>query len=476
MRPEEFQPASDQSRVIEKKLPMKSLSLRLMLCSIFFALLLTACAPSAPTPQPPTPLPAEQTDAAHAPVILRVEERTENQNGQLLLYKDIYFTDPDGDAIILVNKLVSTDPEDIPARFADDPITVPVDEQKRTGLITISIGCRVALNPYSYTTEDRIRDAAGNLSEPATVIFACPANPPNSIPSVIFELVLGVGLLTGFWLSFRKRPAEGKPAILSILLLFCSLFPMGFMFSILHEGGHALANLILGKPVWSFYVHPFTFSAFVRPFIDNLLLHAMGYITNLLVSFVIFCLFWKRRSVATLPFVMLFPFGAIGQGLLMLLLNGDTANILRLTGLPAFVFIGLGLVLVFSGLLLFLALFPLLGLAPGDRKSLLIVPAAFFLQSISGWLISHLFVPGSSFALHYFSEGIEIIESANTLAIVLPTLSGLFAVIYVTLFRKINPRLPVWLQTETASLTWKDLRIPAVIAVICVIVGLIIIT
>jgi hypothetical protein len=341
-------------------------------------------------------------------------------------------------------------------------------------LITISIGCPVVLNPFSLTTKDRIRDAAGSLSEPVTVIFACPANPPNSIPSVIFELVLGLGLLTGFWLYLRKRPSEEKPAILSILLLFCSLLLTNFIFMISHEGGHALAVLILGRTVDAFYIHPFAFMGFVKPFIDSVLLHALGYITSLLVSFVFLRVFWKQRSVTKLPFVMLFPVGAM-QGLQMLILNGDTANILRLTGVPAIGFIGLGLVLVCSGLLLLLALFPLLGLALGDRKSLLVVPAAFSLHSTLGWLIAHLFVPGSSVDLRYL-EGANIIESANTLVIVLPILGGLFAVIYVTLFCKIYPKLPVWLHTETVSLTWKDLRIPAVLAVISMVIGLIIIT
>jgi hypothetical protein len=462
-----------KNRSTERKLTMKSLSLRLLVCGILPTLLLTAC--SASQPPAPTAQPASQTDAAnHAPVILRVEERTETQNRQLLLHKDIYFTDSKGDATTVVNKLVSTDPAGLTATLADDPITVPADEQKRAGLVTSTIGCSVVLSPYSLTVEDRIRDAAGNLSEPVTVIFACPANPPNSLPSVISALVFGLGLLAGFWLYFRKRPSEKKPAILSILLLFCSLIPLQFLGSILHEGGHAVGNLLLGRPVWNFYVHPFTFSGFVRPITDNVWVHAAGYITILPVSFVIFCLLWKRRSVTNLPFVMLFPLDAIIHGLLMLILSGDIANILRLTGFPAIVFIGLGFVLVYSGIFLLLALFPLLGLNPGDRKPLLIVPAAFFLQGISGWLVAHLFVPGSSFDLRYL-DGADIIESANNLAILLPILGGLFAVLYVTLFRKIYPRLPAWLQTETVSLTWKDLRLPALLAVISVILGLIVI-
>mgnify|MGYP006871749066 CR=1 FL=1 len=445
---------------------------------VFFfllALLLTAC--SASQPPAPTAQPASQTDAAnHAPVILRVEERTENQNGQVLLHKDIYFTDREGDATTVVHTLISTVPAGIYlSRFDDVDITASADEQKLKGLVTSPVACPVVLYPFSLTIEARIRDVTGNLSEPMIVNFACPANPPNSIPSLIIELVIGLGLLAGFWLSFRKRPSEGKPAILSILLLFCSWIPMGFISSIFHEGGHALATLIEGETVWSFYVHPFTFTGFVRPVVDTAWRFASAYIISILVSVMIFILLWKRRSVSNLPFVLLFPWGAIIQGLEILTLSGDAYNIMRITGLPAIIFIGLGLVLVCSGIFFLLSLFPLLGLTPEDGRTLLVMPAVFSLQSIFGMLVAYLFVPGSPVDIRY-AEGGGIIASANNVAIFLPFLGVLFAVIYITLFRKIYPKLPAWLRTETVNLTWKSLRLPALLAVISVILALIVIT
>ena len=70
------------------------------------------------------------------------------------------------------------------------------------------------------------------------------------------------------------------------------------------RAGHALANLIQGETVWSFYVHPFTFMGFVRPVVDTRLeVPALGYIISILVSVVMFFLLWKRRSVSNLPFV-----------------------------------------------------------------------------------------------------------------------------------------------------------------------------
>jgi len=129
------------------------------------------------------------------------------------------------------------------------------------------------------------------------VIFACPAN-PRTASLRDFELC-SVGLLTGSGcLSASALPREAGHSFHSAAVLL--IVSNGFHVFYLHEGGHALANLILGKHRLEFLRPPFTFSAFVRPFIDNLLLHAMGYITNLLVSFVIFCLFLEAPFCSTL--------------------------------------------------------------------------------------------------------------------------------------------------------------------------------
>lgn len=437
-------------------------------------LLLTAYTSSIPTLQPPILLPTEQTDRAHAPIILRVEEREETQNGQLIIIKDIYFTDPDGDAIAIVNTLVATDPADFSATLGDDAITAPVNEQRRAALATSTMRCGSSLRQYSLTIEDRIRDAAGNLSEPVTVVFACPANPPNSIPFAIVALVIGAGLMVGLWLYFRKHPTEQSPSILSILLLLSALFPIYFMGSFFHESGHALTGLIVDGTFKTLYVHPFNFSGFSRPVIDNAWFHAGGYSAVFLISFLISLLFWKQCSVANLPFVLFFPYEAFSSGFLMLLLNGDIANILRLTDVPAILFIALGLVLLCLGILSFLSLLPLLGLNPADKKSLLVVPTAFYLHCVISTIIAHAVVPGSYIDNQYLL-GADILQSANMIAVTLPILGGMLATIYITLYRWVYRKLPAGLRIETIGLTWKDLRLPAMLAAVSIMVGLFII-
>lgn len=108
----------------------------------------------------------------------------------------------------------------------------------------------------------------------------------------------------------------------------------------------------------------------------------------------------------------------------------DVANLVRLTGLPVSLFTAMGLWLFITGIFFMISTFPLLGLAPENIKSLLVVPSV-----------------------------------------------GLFlAVIYVSLYRWIYRKLSARLRTETVNLTWNDLRIPGFPAVISVILGLFIIT
>jgi len=266
-------------------------------------------------------------------------------------------------------------------------------------------------------------------------------------------------------------------ALRTFLLFFCLLLSMNFWFLLFHEGGHALAYLSEGNVTKLLYAHPFTFAGFARPiFGDNLLNHAAGPIMGVLVPLLISIPLWKRRSTALLPLVMVFPWAAIctGGSVSNIAWTGDYHQIIRLTGLPEAAIVIPGLVMLVIGILLFLCLFPLLGLSPKDWRVLLVLPAAILLWSGVSILVAHLVVPGSPIDTIYH-EGTMVIWSAklNSPGFLLSS-TGL-AVIYLTLYRLIYPRLPSWLRSETVLLTWKDLRIPALSAAACVIAGLILI-
>jgi hypothetical protein len=454
---------------------MKSRTVSLFVLGILLALLLAACSSASPASQQPEPEPAVQPQAgSHAPVILRVEDRREGIDGFLWIYQDIYFTDPDGDAAAMTYQQVSSS-LNYPLNFTDDPIEATNAEQKGEALFTVTGRCWQKLE---LAFESRIRDEAGNLSKPVLFTMTCTTPPVVDTRSFLVKglgvaIPIALVLLLGFWLLFRKTPSERLPALRSMLLFFCLLLVFRFVQLILHEGGHCLYLVPRDIP-FTLYIHPFLLSGYCRPGINNIWSDLLGTMTALPLAALISLLFWKRRSLALLPIVMLFPFVAsLHEGVNVMGLEGDFLNIVQINGLSPVPFYVLGGSIVLVGVLFLFALFPLLGLDPKDKGSLFVLPAAMFLNSALTFLVAYLFVPGSPIDSEYFLAQ-EIMAQASPF---LPqTVIGLIlAVVYFTLYRKVAPRLPAWLRTETVALTWRDLRLPALLAAVSVILGLIII-
>lgn len=274
-----------------------------------------------------------------------------------------------------------------------------------------------------------------------------------------------------------KTLATSRPTFILPILLFIFVLTLGsFPGSLLHEGGHALVNLVSGVRITSFVIHPFSFAGYVRPFVDssNVWSHASGPLAGLVPSLLLFILCWKRRSPGLLPLLLMFSLGSITQGLAAAMMQYDYNNLVNIIGIPALLLQIPGLILLVVGIFLTLSLFPLFGLSPQDKKSLFVFPAGFFLSTIFGLAIAYLFVPGSSF---YKTEGVvaETITSAYQAMIAFTVMGLILSALYVSLYRWISPKLPAWLRTEPANLAWKDLRLPAALFAVCVVVGLIII-
>jgi hypothetical protein len=453
-------------------------SLRVMAGLVVLALMMTACstaANGAPAAAAPQPLAPQAKAGSLPPAVLRVVEREEVIDGFLYVYDDIYFTDPDGDAVAMTYTPVSST---LPYRLnlTDDPIVAAAEEQKGEALFTVAGRCWQKLE---LTFESRIVDQAGNRSEPVLFTLSCTAPQPlDTTPYLVaglrMALPIALILLLGFWLLFRKRPSERLPALRSMLLMLCLLLLVKFVQLILHEGGHALYLLVRGIPI-TLYVHPFDFAGYSRPMIDaSVWSHLLGSATAIPAAMLISLPFWKRRSLALLPPVMLFPYVALNDGMNVMGFGGDFWNLVQVTGMSAIPFLILGGLLVLVGIISWLAILPFAGLEPQDRKPLFVLPAAMFVWGALSQLVALIVVPGSPIDAQYFL-GREILTSANSIPMM--TLIGAFlAVVYVTLWRWAFPRLPAWLRTERVDLAWKDLRVPAMLAVLSIVLGLVVIT
>ena len=282
-------------------------------------------------------------------------------------------------------------------------------------------------------------------------------------------------------MNIKENPSSTIVTTLqSTLLVFLLFFPVTFMHMFLHEAGHALVHLVEGVPVHFLYAHPFSFLGFVRPGGNyyNIWGHASGEIFELLVSAVIFILLWKRRSFYTLPFLMVFPWSALynGVGGLFDTLGhtGDYHNIITITGWSPAGFYLISLIYIIGGIFFLISLFPLLGLKPGDIKSLFILPAGMLLYSAVGLLIAPALIPGSPIDVQYHVAQ-EIISSARYRPIFMGSVGLLLALIYITLYRATYKRLPSRVRTEVVCLSWKDLWYPVALFILSFVLGMIVI-
>jgi len=263
----------------------------------------------------------------------------------------------------------------------------------------------------------------------------------------------------------------------STLLVFLLFFPVTFMGMFLHEAGHALVNLIEGYPVHFLYAHPFSFIGFVRPGgnFHSIWGHASGTIFELLVSAVIFILLWKRRSFYTLPFLLVFPWSAVYDGLGgifgILGHTGDYHNIMTITGWSPEGFYLISLILIGVGIFFLVSLFPLLGLNPKDRKSLFVLPTGMLLYTALGLPIAYFLVPGSPIDVRYRLAH-EIIVSAYYRPIFMGSVGILLALLYITLYRGLYRRIPAGLRTNVVSLSWRDFWYPGLLFIMSMILGL----
>jgi hypothetical protein len=210
----------------------------------------------------------------------------------------------------------------------------------------------------------------------------------------------------------------------------------------------------------------------------NIWQHASGPVFELLVSVVIFALLWKHRSFYTLPFLMVFPLVALYEGIGclfdILVHSGDEYNIILITGWSATGFYVISIILIMLGIFSFITLLPLLGLAPEDKKTLFVLPLGMLLYTAVGLPIAYFLVPGSPIDMRYHLAH-EIIMSTYYRPLLMVSTGLLLAVIYITLYRRVYPKIPHALRTETINLSWKDFWYPSLLFIISVILGLIVI-
>jgi len=198
---------------------------------------------------------------------------------------------------------------------------------------------------------------------------------------------------------------------------------------------------------------------------------------TLTASLLLFAIFWRRRSVAILPLVMLFPWAAshaimtvsgLAQGI------DDYNHVIDMTGWPSWPFFALFSILAVVGVLLFGSCLPLLGLRSTDKRIFFVIPGGLLLWALVSLMAAHVTVPGSR-ADAQFGIREEFMSSASDGVLVALFMGVLLALGCFTFYRVIERKLPTYLRTETRDLAWRDLSIPGTLSLLCIVVGVLII-
>jgi hypothetical protein len=281
--------------------------------------------------------------------------------------------------------------------------------------------------------------------------------------------------------SKAKPKGEGRftTGLRTALLVFLLFFPLTFLHLLVHEGGHALVNLFYKIPNTGIFIHPFSFSGFSRPMFDyhNVWSHLGGPAVSILVVLILFLLFWKRRTFNYLLLLAYIAWTAFWEGMGFLDIlggGGDFFNVTRVTTLPVGMFFAIDLLLFITGIVLFVSLLPLFGLKEDDLTALWAFPLGMGLFGLVSFAMANILAPISPFAIQYDLVH-EIQVSAGYRPVLMSAAGVLFAGFYVTLYRSICKKLPAFLRSEFRPLSWRDLRWPAELAAVSIILGLIII-
>jgi hypothetical protein len=159
---------------------------------------------------------------------------------------------------------------------------------------------------------------------------------------------------------------------------------------------------------------------------------------------------------------------ALAQGI------DDFNYVINITGWPAWPFFTIFSILAVVGMFLFVSCFPLLGLKLKDKRTFFVIPVGILLWGLVSFIVAYLCVPGSRADVQ-FHMGEKLISSAIDGAFAGLIMGALFILVYFTLYRVIERKLPVYMRTEKRNLAWRDLLLRGILSVISIMVGILII-
>jgi len=279
-----------------------------------------------------------------------------------------------------------------------------------------------------------------------------------------------------------------RSSLLKAILLFMGSAAFAYCFCIfLHEGGHLIVYKAVGIPHTGLSLHPFgdnynlslneddTFWQMNIEEENAYLIWAInggsGPIFNLLVGVPIGLIFWKKRSPARLPFLMIGCWALLIEGFPMVEQafggGGDWYQVINGVGVPKALVVLLGVICFAAGSIWMLQLLPLAGISaqePFWRK--LVVLLAGLPLFISGTVFYQLlfgvdrFVPSWNQVMTVSYSVIKHLIEFGTATIVMTALAALH--------RPLSAWLDRLSHTPVAQVRWQAVLLSIGLAVVII--------
>lgn len=217
----------------------------------------------------------------------------------------------------------------------------------------------------------------------------------------------------------------------AFLLLFLSFTFANSVTVAIHELGHAIAIRAGGISDVRIILHPYISSMVIWKPVPELLgfVDAAGPLFNILVSTIIFAIFWKFRKPAFMPLLIMAPISYFQEGFssfMQIVLNQTGTDSIRIveSGIPKPIVLIIAVIFLLLGIFLFVSLLPMFGI----RKSFSFGRIFMIIFGATGLNMVIIFI----FGLWY---GIEERFRALILFTGMLLFSLVFTALYKTLFK-----------------------------------------
>jgi len=250
-------------------------------------------------------------------------------------------------------------------------------------------------------------------------------------------------------------------SVLALIGAFSFAFFVGIA---IHETGHAIMIKYFGIEDVKIVLHPFKGSQVLWEVNNDYIgyVDVAGPLFNIFVGNTIMALLWRKRNQILLPFLLLGPMALIQEGFsssiqLLLRIPGTDSMRIVSSGIPYAIVLGVAILFLALGFIVFSLQLPLYGLSPKDSflgKLVVLLPGLTVYMLI---VLLYTFVFSPSELMRGF---------------ILTAFSTLVSILLATIYKPTYSSLGFLAHTDVVLLGWNDVWVALGLGCVVIILGL----